>query len=85
MSCRRRVGNGSSGLRNRRATARRTSWIIETRGRVWEGTTARGDAMSDGCERVSASTCRTWRYRRVDPVRLDAVEAPTLGDLLTRL
>jgi len=29
------------------------NWIIETKGRVWEGTTAKDEAMRDWCERVS--------------------------------
>jgi type III restriction enzyme len=29
------------------------SWIIETKGRVWEGTGAKDDAMTIWCERVS--------------------------------
>ena len=34
------------------------NWIIETKGRVWEGTTAKDEAIHDWCERVSAYTSR---------------------------
>lgn len=60
-------------------------WILETKGRVWEGTTAKDDAMGDWCQRVSAATGAAWRYQRVDQVRFDAVRATSLGGLITRL
>jgi hypothetical protein len=47
------------------------SWIIETKGRVWEGTTAKDEAMEDWCERVSEQTGRTWRYMRVNQIVFD--------------
>ena len=32
------------------------NWIIETKGRVWEGTEAKDDAMKTWCERVEKAT-----------------------------
>lgn len=31
-------------------------WIVETKGRIWEGTTAKDQAMSDWCKQVSSLT-----------------------------
>ena len=42
------------------------NWIIETKGRVWEGTSAKDDAIRDWCERISDSTGCMWRYLRVN-------------------
>ncbi len=42
------------------------NWIIETKGRVWEGTAAKDDAIGDWCLRVSEATGDTWRYVRIN-------------------
>lgn len=42
------------------------SWIIETKGRVWEGTLEKDEAMKDWCEKVSEQTKTMWRYIRVN-------------------
>lgn len=42
------------------------NWIIETKGRVWEGTREKDAAMQDWCRRVSAATETPWRYVRVN-------------------
>ena len=42
------------------------NWIIETKGRVWEGTREKDAAMQEWCRRVSASTDASWRYIRVN-------------------
>ncbi len=42
------------------------SWIIETKGRVWEGTAAKDEAIASWCERVSEATGTPWRYVRVN-------------------
>ena len=42
------------------------NWIIETKGRVWEGTREKDAAMQDWCRRVSAATATPWRYVRVN-------------------
>jgi type III restriction enzyme len=58
------------------------NWIIETKGRVWEGTAAKDDAIEDWCERVSAATGATWRYVRINQAEFGARKATGLGDLL---
>jgi type III restriction enzyme len=55
------------------------NWIIETKGRVWEGTTAKDEAIRGWCERVSdASGC--WRYMRVNQTEFDSLGANALGN-----
>ena len=51
-------------------------WIVETKGRVFEGTAEKDRAMVDWCRRASAATGDDWRYIRInqqdfDPVRED--------------
>ncbi len=47
------------------------NWIIETKGRVWEGTTAKDDAIRDWCERITHQTRTPWRYCRVNQMDFD--------------
>ena len=54
------------------------NWILETKGRVWEGTTA----MDDWCERVSRETGRPWRFKRINQSEFDGINAKSLADLL---
>lgn len=44
------------------------NWIIETKGRVWESTTAKDEAIHDWCEKVSVETGMQWRYIRVNQI-----------------
>ena len=43
-----------------------TNWIIETKGRVWEGTVQKDHAMQSWCESVSRTSTVPWKYLRVD-------------------
>lgn len=58
------------------------NWIIETKGRVWEGTAAKDEAIHDWCERVSEATGAEWRYMRVNQTEFDSSRATALGDLV---
>jgi type III restriction enzyme len=42
------------------------NWIVETKGRVWEGTDRKDAAIRHWCEQVTASSGESWRYLRVD-------------------
>jgi type III restriction enzyme len=42
------------------------NWIIETKGRVWEGTLEKDAAIEDWCSKVSDQTVTKWRYVRVN-------------------
>jgi type III restriction enzyme len=58
------------------------NWIIETKGRVWEGTTAKDEAIREWCERITEATSTPWRYIRIDQADFDS-HAPTLLSDLT--
>ena len=60
------------------------NWIIETKGRVWEGTREKDAAMDDWCRRVSAATGASWRYVRVNQNKFDP-EAATLRRLIVAI
>ena len=44
------------------------NWVIETKGRVWEGTAEKDAAMQDWCRRVRDATGDAWKYIRVNQV-----------------
>lgn len=48
------------------------NWIIETKGRVWEGTEVKDAAMRDWCIRISEETGQQWQYARVNQAAFDA-------------
>ena len=58
------------------------NWIIETKGRVWEGTEAKDAAMFDWCARISKQTGNDWRFVRVNQKDFDGVGAVTLVDVV---
>lgn len=62
-------------------------WIIETKGRVWEGTEQKDAAMQAWCQRVSDTTGVLWRYIRIDQREFDAYQdtKPTLANLIQRV
>lgn len=57
-------------------------WIIETKGRVWEGTDAKDEALETWCDRVSAASGRAWRYVRVNQQPFEKFGGDTLGALV---
>ena len=42
------------------------NWVIETKGRVWEGTEEKDAAMQDWCGKVAGKTGDLWKYIRVN-------------------
>ena len=42
------------------------NWIVETKGRVWEGTAEKDAAARDWCKRVSEATGKPWKYTRIN-------------------
>ena len=59
------------------------NWIIETKGRVWEGTEQKDRAMKHWCDQMSAITKDHWRYARVNQTDFERVEAETLSHFVT--
>lgn len=64
-----------------KTTEGEVNWIIETKGRVWESTTAKDEAICDWCERITEATRTPWRYARVDQLDFDSRKATALSDL----
>jgi type III restriction enzyme len=58
------------------------NWIIETKGRVWEGTENKDAAIEYWCEQISDLTGNPWRYIRVNQSLYQTVSVNTLSDLL---
>ena len=48
------------------------NWIIETKGRVWEGTSGKAVAMSEWCRRLTEEYGSEWRYERVNQTDFDS-------------
>ena len=59
------------------------NWIIETKGRVWEGTTEKDAAARDWCKRVSEITGKPWRYTRINQSEFTS-EHPTFRALILK-
>ena len=59
------------------------NWIIETKGRVWEGTEAKDQALKTWCERISAVTGAAWRYVRINQTDFDPQTGNVLQDLIS--
>jgi len=57
------------------------NWIIETKGRVWESTTAKDEALETWCKDMSRRTGKTWRYLRVNQADFESNPAETLEQL----
>ena len=58
------------------------NWIIETKGRVWDGTEAKDEAITEWCQRISEGTGKQWRYARVNQINFDSNRPNTLGDAI---
>lgn len=60
------------------------NWIVETKGRVWEGTDAKDAAIRDWCQKVSSQTGKDWHYVRVNQIDFKSNWA-TLGEMIAEL
>jgi len=69
-----------SGQRPFTAKAEILPEIIETKGRVWEGT----EAMHEWCDRVSEQTGRRWQFARVNQIDFHDRKPKTLADAVRR-
>jgi len=67
------------------SSGREVNWIIETKGRVWEGTEAKDRAMDYWCRRVSEETGQDWRFLRVNQHDFERREWSGFIDLLKNL
>jgi type III restriction enzyme len=58
------------------------NWIIETKGRVWEGTLAKDEAMLEWCRRVSQATGKRFHYTRIGQAAFESCGDATLAGLI---
>ena len=63
----------------------KVNWIVETKGRVWEGTTAKDDAIKEWCERISEETGGAWRYLRVNQNNFEGRRPTALSHLVVEV
>jgi type III restriction enzyme len=61
------------------------NWIIETKGRVWEGTLAKDVAIDDWCKKVSGQTGTKWCYVRVNQTDFGEGKFSFFKDLINKL
>ncbi len=60
-------------------------WIIETKGRVWEGTEAKDAAIRDWCQRITEQTGQRWEFARVNQGTFQASKPQTLAEAVRPL
>lgn len=58
------------------------NWIIETKGRVWPGTSEKYESITDWCERTSASTGSSWRFAVVNHSEFEGRKFANLEDVV---
>jgi len=58
------------------------NWIIETKGRLWEGTSAKDEAIRSWCQRITEATGTDWRYVRVNQTEFDRHKPTMLADIV---
>lgn len=61
------------------------NWIIETKGRVWEDTKVKDQAISFWCDRVSEQSSKSWRYVRVNQSEFDKRSWSTFSEIMDEL
>ena len=61
-----------------------THWIVETKGRVWEGTEEKDAAAETWCRRVTEATSQEWRYTRVNQAEFTGEEKTFRAFLVNR-
>ena len=61
---------------------REVNWIIETKGRKWEGTEEKDTAMQEWCERITERIGQPWKFKRIDQAVFDRRSAMNLADLV---
>ena len=61
------------------------NWIIETKGRVWEDTKAKDQAIRFWCKNVSEQTGKPWRYLRVNQIDFEKGSWTTFGNMAAEI
>ena len=58
------------------------NWILETKGRIWEGTEAKDDAIAVWCERITEQTGKLWKFFRINQAGFESKEPKTLMEIV---
>ena len=58
------------------------NWILETKGRIWEGTEAKDNAINLWCERITKQTGKIWKFFRVNQLVFDRIKPKTLLEIV---
>ena len=66
-----------------RTKEKEINWIIETKGRVWEGTEAKDAAICDWCDRITEQSGNNWKFFRINQPIYEAKGAKTLSELIS--
>ena len=66
-----------------KTAAGEVNWIVETKGRVWEDTKNKDQAIDLWCRQISEKTGEQWQYLRVNQVDFMGPIRESLADLLS--
>ena len=69
-------------LQSDQRLGKEVNWIIETKGRVWEGTRAKDEAITSWCRRISEEADSHWRYVRINQKDVNLSKVTSLADLV---
>ena len=58
------------------------NWILETKGRIWEGTEAKDDAIKLWCDRITEQTGKTWKFFRINQLSFESQEPRKLMEIV---
>lgn len=58
------------------------NWILDTKGRIWEGTESKDDAINLWCGRITEQTGKLWKFFRINQVGFETVEPKTLMEIV---
>jgi len=58
------------------------NYIVETKGRVWEGTEAKDEAMKQWCIFMTEKTGKLWKFGRVNQIDFDKNIIRTFSDVI---
>ena len=61
------------------------NWIIETKGRVWPGTSDKYGSIESWCERISQHTHSTWKFAPVNQSDFNLRKPKTLAEITSPL
>jgi hypothetical protein len=58
------------------------NWILETKGRIWEGTEAKDEPINLWCERITKQTGKIWKFFRINQLGFESKELKSLMEIM---